>query len=160
MKTKKIVAFVLAMIMLLAQVVSISAEEIEVNEWYELVEEDFEIVTEPDQSVSPYTLYLMGVITSIVKVDSSKVGMRAEVLCSSVMSKITITFKLQKLSGTSWHDVGSTVVYAYNTSSTAKKVTASNLSSGTYRTKASVKVTAPNGISETATGYSGGINLP
>lgn len=160
MKTKRIVAFILAMVMLFAQVESVSAEEIGTDEWYELVEEDFEMVIEPEQSVSPYSLYLMNIITSIVKVDSNKVGMRAEVLCSAVMSKITITFKLQKLSGTSWYDVGSTVVYAYNTSSTAKKVTASNLSSGTYRTKASVKITAPNGISETANGYSGSINLP
>ena len=86
--------------------------------------------------------------------------MRAEVLCDDVMSKITITFYLQKLSGTSWHNVGSTVVYAYNTSSTAKSVTASNLSSGTYRTKVSVMVTASNGYSESANGYSGSINLP
>lgn len=160
MKTKKILALILSMMMLFAQVVSVNAEETETAEWYELVEEDFEMVTEPDASASPYMLYLMNIITSIVKVDSNKVGMRAEVHCSTVMSKITITFKLQKLSGTAWNTVGSTVVYADNTSSIAKKVTASNLSSGTYRTKASVKVTAPNGISETATGYSGSINLP
>lgn len=160
MKNKKILAFILVMMMLFVQVVSVSAEETVTDEWYELVEEDFEMVIEPEQSVSPYSLYLMNVITSIVKVDTNKVGMRAEVLCAAVMSKITITFKLQKLSGTAWNTVGSTVVYAYNTSSTAKKVTASNLSSGTYRTKASVKVTASNGISETLTGYSGSINLP
>lgn len=103
----------------------------------------------------------MNVLTSIIKQDSSKVGMRAEVHCAAVMSKITITFYLQKLSGSSWHNVGSTVVYAYNTSSTIKKVTASNLSSGTYRTKASVMVTASgSSYSETLTGYSGSINLP
>ena len=160
MKIKRTVALILVMMLLFAQIIPVSAEETEITEWYELIEEDFEMVTEPDASASPYMLYLMNVITSIVKVDSNKVGMRAEVHCSTVMSKITITFKLQKLSGTSWYDVGSTVVYAYNTSSTAKKVTASNLSSGTYRAKASVKITAPNGISETANGYSGSINLP
>lgn len=160
MKTKKILAFVLAMIMLFAQVVSVCAEETETTEWYELVEEDFEMVTEPEQAISPYMLYLSTVISSIVKLDSNKVGMRAEVHCFDVMSKITITFKLQKLSGSSWNTVGSTTVYAYNTSSTAKSVTASNLSKGTYRTKASVMVTASNGYSETVNGYSGSINLP
>ena len=160
MKTKKIVALVLAMMMLFAQVVSVSAEETEIDEWYELVEEDFEMVTEPDQMASPYALYLMGVITSIAKLSSSKVGMRAEVSCTDVMSKITIVFYLQKLSGTSWHNVGSTTVYAYNTTHTAKSVTASNLSSGTYRTKACVMVTASNGYSESLTGYSGSIGLP
>lgn len=160
MKTKRILAFVLAMMMLFAQVISVSAEETKTTEWYELVEEDFEMVEEPEESASPYSLYLMNVITSIIKLDSNKVGMRAEVLCSAVMNKITITFKLQKLSGTSWSDVGSKVVYAYNTSSAIKSITASNLSNGTYRTKATVKVTAPNGISESATGYSGSINLP
>lgn len=160
MKTKKILALVLAMMMLFAQVVSVSANETETDEWYELVEEDFEMVIEPGQSASPYALYLMNVITSNAKLSSSKMGMRAEVLCSAVMSKITITFKLQKLNGSSWSTVASKVVYAYNTSSTAKSVTASNLSSGTYRTKAAVMVTAPNGYSESITGYSGSINLP
>lgn len=160
MKIKKILAFVLAMMMLFVQVTSVLAEETDTTEWYELVEEDFEMVTEPGQTASPYALYLMGVITSITKLSSSKVGMRAEVSCTDVMSKITITFILQKLNGTKWYDVGSTVVYAYNVSSTAKSVTASNLSSGTYRTKAAVMVTASNGYSETLNGYSGSINLP
>lgn len=160
MKYKKFVAFVLVMIMLCMQVVSVCAEETGATEWYELVEEDFDMVTEPEQPVTPYSLYLMNVITSIVKVDSNKVGMRAEVLCSAVMSKITVTFKLQKLSGTSWSTVGSTVVYATNTSSTVKRVTASNLSKGTYRTKASVLVTAlDSNYSESLTGYSASINL-
>lgn len=160
MKIKRIVALVLALMMLFTQVISVYAEETGTDEWYELVEEDFEMVTEPDPIVSPYALYLMNVITSIAKLSSTKVGMRAEVLCSAVMSKITIVFYLQKLSGTSWHNVGSTTVYAYNTSSTAKSVTASNLSSGTYRTKACVMVTASNGYAETLNGYSGSINLP
>lgn len=160
MKTKKLVALILVMMMIFTQVVSVCAEEIGATEWYELVEEDFEMVTESDTSASPYMLYIMNVITSIVKLGSNKVGMRAEVHCASVMSKITITFKLQKLSGTSWNDVGSTVVYATNTSSTAKSVTASNLSRGTYRTKATVKVTASNSsYSESVTGYSASINL-
>ena len=161
MKNKKILAFILVMMMLFVQVVSVSAEETVTDEWYELVEEDFEMVTEPEQTLTPYTLYLMNVITTITKIDSNKVGMRAQVLCSDTMSKITITFYLQKLSGNAWNTVASKVVYAYNTSNTVKSVTASNLSSGTYRTKASVMVTASNSsYSETATGYSGSINLP
>lgn len=161
MKIKRVLAFILAMMMLFAQVIFVNAEESGSNEWYELVEEDFEMVTEPSQALTPYTLYLMNVITSIVKLDSNKVGMRAEVHCSDTMSKIAITFYLQKLSGNAWNTVASKVVYAYNTSNIAKSVTASNLSSGTYRTKASVMVTASNSsYSETATGYSGSINLP
>lgn len=160
MKRKRIVAFILVMVMLFAQVASVSAEEIGASEWYELVEEDFEMVTEPNPIASPYALYLMNVITSIAKLSSTKVGMRAEVHCADVMSKITIVFYLQKLSGTSWHNVGSKTVYAYNTAYTAKSVTASNLSNGTYRTKAVVVVIASNGYSETLNGYSGSINLP
>lgn len=160
MKIKKTIALILVMTMLFVQVTSVFAEEMNTTEWYELVEEDFEMVTEPGQTASPYALYLMNVITSNIKISSTKMGMRAEVLCAAVMSKITITFKLQKLSGTSWYDVGSTTVYAYNVSSTAKSVTVSNLSSGTYRAKASVMVTASNGYSETLTGYSGSIGFP
>lgn len=159
MKTKKILAFALAMMLLFVQSVSVLASENSTNEWYELVEEDFEMFTEPEQSISPYSLYIMNVITSIVKLDSNKVGMRADVLCADVMTKITIVFYLQKLSGTSWNTVGSTTVYAYNTSSTVKSITASNLSKGTYRTKVSVMVTASNGYGETLAGYSGSINL-
>lgn len=160
MKIKKILAYILTTMLLFVQAVSVCAEETNTTEWYELVEEDFSVVTEPEPSVSPYMLYIMNVITSIVKVNSNKVGMRAEVHCADVMSKITITFKLQKLSGTSWNTVGSTTVYATNTSSTAKSITASNLSSGTYRTKATVLVTDSNGYGETLTGYSGSIGLP
>lgn len=160
MKTKKIVALILAMMMLFVQVTSVFAEETEETEWYELVEEDFEMVTEPEQSVSPYALYLMNVITSNAKLSSTKMGMRAEVQCTDVMSKITIKFILQKLNGTSWSDAGSTTVYAYNTSHTTKSITASNLSSGTYRAKAVVLVTASSGYGETLTGYSGSLNFP
>lgn len=160
MKIKRIVALILAMMLLFAQVVSVSAEETNTTEWYELVEEDFEMVTESGQSVSAYSLYLMNVLTSIVKINSSKVGMRAEVLCTAKMKKITIVFRLQKLSGTSWSDVGTTTVYAYDTSSTVKSVTASNLSSGTYRTKASALITTYDGYTESLTGFSGSINLP
>ncbi|MGN9126013.1 hypothetical protein ACTM97_06305 [Oliverpabstia intestinalis] len=162
MKTKKILTLILAMMMLFAQIVPVCAEETNPDEWYELVEEDFEVFgeNELEQSITPYSLYLMNVYASIVKLNSSKVGMRADVPCSAVMKQITVTFYLQKLKGTSWSTVGSTTVYAYNTSSTTKSITASNLSSGTYRNKVSVKVTASNGYSETLTSYSGSINLP
>ena len=160
MKTKNMLALILVMIMLFTQIIPVCAEETNSDEWYELVEEDFECVTESDQSTSPYSLYLMNVLASIVKINSSKVGMRADVHCAAVMKDITVVFYLQKLSGTSWNTVGSTTLYAYNTSSTSKSITASNLSSGTYRNKVSVKVTASNGYSETLTSYSGIINLP
>lgn len=160
MKTKKIIALILSILLLISQAISVHAEESDTTEWYDLVEEDFEMIVEPEQSITPYSLYLMNVITSIVKINSNKVGMRAEVHCAGTMKKITITFILQKLSGATWKDVGTTTVYAYNTSSTAKSVTASNLSSGTYRTKATVMVTTSSGYSEAANGYSGSINLP
>lgn len=160
MKNKKIIALVLSFIMLFMQMVSVHAEESETTEWYDLVEEEVEMTDGSGESITPYSLYLMNVITSIAKVNSNKVGMRAEVHCAGTMKKITITFILQKLSGATWKDVGTTTVYAYNTSSTAKSVTASNLSSGTYRTKATVMVTTSSGYSEAANGYSGSINLP
>lgn len=160
MKNKKIWALFLAMVMLFMQIIPVCAEETNVNEWYELIEEDFQMDIEPDQSVNPYSLYLMNVYASIAKINSTKVGMRADVHCAAVMKEITVVFYLQKLSGTSWNTVGTTTVYAYNTSSTSKSITASNLSSGTYRTKVLAKVTASNGYSETLTSYSGSINLP
>ena len=85
MKTKKILALILAMMMLFTQIVPVCAEETNSDEWYELVEEDFELTTEQGQSITPYSLYLMNVLVSIVKLNSSKVGMRADVPCSAVM---------------------------------------------------------------------------
>ena len=41
MKTKKILALILAMMMLFTQIVPVCAEETNSDEWYELVEEDF-----------------------------------------------------------------------------------------------------------------------
>lgn len=87
MKMKKMVSLILGMIMIFMQVAPVYAEENETTEQYELVEEDFEIDIEPEQQISPYSLYLMNVLTSIVKLDSNKVGMRADVLCSAVMKK-------------------------------------------------------------------------
>lgn len=162
MKIKKIVALTLTMLILFLQIVPVCADETSVDEWYELVEEDFEISNdaEIESSTTPYSIFLMNVYASIVKINSTKVGMRADVPCAAVMKEITVVFYLQKLSGTSWNTVGTTTVYAYNTSSTSKSITASNLSSGTYRTKVLAKVTASNGYSETLTSYSGSINLP
>ena len=162
MKTKKVLALILVVMMLFTQIIPVCAEETNNDEWYELIEEDFEVDSENEleQSIAPYSIFLMNVYASIVKLNSSKVGMRADVPCSAVMKQITVTFHLQKLSGSAWNTVGSTTVYAYNTSSTSKSITASNLSKGTYRNKVSVKVTASNGYSETLTSYSGSINLP
>ena len=67
MKTKRILAIVLAMMMLFSQVVSVCAEETGTTEWYELVEEDFEMVSEPEQQITPYSLYLMNVMIRVSK---------------------------------------------------------------------------------------------
>lgn len=159
MKVKKSITIILTFILLILQTAPIYAEDLEATEWYELVEENVELSSGNNPDIMPYTLYIMNVITTMIKIDSGKVGMRADIYCSSVMSKITVTFKLQKLSGSTWTTVGSGVASATNTSSTYKSVTASGVKSGTYRAKAIVMVTDKYGYSETFTGYSGSLKF-
>lgn len=160
MKKKRFLAIALSIFVLIMQVVPVFAQEGDTTEWYELVEGNFEISGEIDEQITPYTLYIMNVICSIVKIDSTTVGMRAEIHCAAVMKNISVTMQLQKLSGSTWVNVGSTVLSSSNTSSTVKSVIASNVSPGTYRTKATAFVTSAGGYSESFAGYSGSITVP
>lgn len=165
-KNKRLIAIIMTIIMLVMQSLPIYASDgseentSSQDEWYELIEEDFEFEGTNNPDIQPYTIYLVNVATSIVKINSSKVGMRADIYCSSTVKTINVVFSLQKLSGSTWKTVGTASASASNVASTYKSVTASGLSSGTYRTKATVKATDSSGYSETLTGYSGSINLP
>ncbi len=166
MKNKRFIAIIMTVIMLIMQALPIYADDGNEtntgsqNEWYELIEEDFEFQATNNPDINPYTLYLVNVTTSIVKISSNKVGMRADIYCSTNVKTINVIFSLQKLSGSAWATVGTATASASNVHSTYKSVTASGLSSGTYRAKATVKATDSSGYSETLTGYSGSINLP
>lgn len=146
--------------LLFAQVFSVHAEEVS-TEWYEMVEEDFETVENNlDDLVMPYTQYIMNVQTSIAKLSSSKVGLRADVYCASTVQSITVTFYLQKKSGSTWVNVSSgTSSASTNVASAAKQATVSGVSSGTYRAKSVTTVRDKNGYSESVTCYSGSISI-
>ncbi|MGN0263383.1 MAG: hypothetical protein ACI4DX_03195 [Oliverpabstia sp.] len=158
-KIKKIISLLLICMIFIVQVLPVSAQEDSNDEWYEMVEEDFEMVESSGTEISPYTLYIMDVVTSLVKLSSSKVGLRADVLCSSTMNTITVTFYLQKYTGSSWKNVSSGVTSSSNVAHAIKQMTASGLSSGTYRAKAVAMVRDSSGYAETFTGYSGSLKL-
>lgn len=160
MKRKKLLAIILSVLVFMMQVAPAFAQENETIEWYELVEGEFEMGDEPEIQITPYTLYIMNVICSAVKINSNTIGIRAEIHCAAVLKNISVTIQLQKLSGSSWVTVGSKVLSASNVSSTVKSVTVTNLSPGTYRGKATAFVTSASGYSESFVGYSGGISLP
>lgn len=160
MKSKKFVAILMIAVLLIMQSLPIYASEEEPEEWYELIEEDFEFEGTENAELTPYTMYLVNVTTSIIKLSSTKIGMRADVYCSEKVKTINITFYLQKLSGSTWKTVGTASTSASDVNSTYKSVTASNVASGTYRVKATAKATDYSGYSESLTGYSGSINLP
>ena len=67
------------------------------NESYEMVEiSDVEMPSGTGISgISPCTLYLADVITSIVKVSSSQVSIRAQAICSEKVQSITVIYTLQ-----------------------------------------------------------------
>lgn len=159
-KNKKYIAFLLASLLLVLQVLPVYAEENSSTEWYEMVEEEFEPVGEGIGNITPYTQYIIDVQTTIAKISSSKVGLRADVYCASTVQSITVTFYLQKKSGSTWVNVSSgTSSASTNVSSAAKQATVSGVSSGTYRAKSVVRVCDAYGYAETLTGYSGAITI-
>lgn len=158
---KKIIIVVLSFVMAFMQLSSVyAAESDELNEWYEMVEEDFETIDENIGNITPYTAYIVDVITSMVKISSGKLGLRADVMCASTVKSISVTFYLQKKSGSSWVSVASkSSSVSYNVAHATKQMTVSGLSSGTYRTKAVAFVQDTYGYSESLTGYSGSLSI-
>ena len=158
---KRKLSILLSLILVFTWVVPASAEEKTDTgvEWYELTEEEFELNEDTATSVMPRTLYLMNVYAYITKISSGKVGMRADVHCAESVAKIQTTLTLQKLVGNTWYNVGSKEVSTTDTYKMSKSVTASNVSSGTYRAKAVTKVTAYSGYSESLTVYTGSMKM-
>lgn len=160
-KSKKYLVVIVSCVLLILQVFPVYAEENSDTEWYEMVEEEYEAIeNNGNDLVMPYTQYIMNVLTSMTKLSSSKIGMRADVYCASTVQSITVTFYLQKKSGSTWVNVASgTPSSATNVSSTAKQVTVSGIGSGTYRAKTVTRVTDQYGYSESVTGYSGSLTI-
>lgn len=137
-----------------------ATDETNSDEWYEMVEEDFELSLDNEsQQIVPYTLYLAGVNTYITKLSSSKIGMYVEVQCAQSVSSISTTFYLQKNYSGTWKNVASGTVSSSNASYMSKSVSVSGVSSGTYRAKTVTCVTDKYGYSESVTGYSGSMSL-
>lgn len=159
---KKKLSILLSLILLFALTVPVAAEEDKESgaEWYELIEEEFELTEHSASSIMPRTLYLGNVYTYITKISSTKVGMRADVYCSDSVAKIQTILTLQKLVNGTWTSVGSKEVSTTDAYKMSKSVTASNVSAGTYRAKSVTKVTAYSGYSESLTVYTGSITMP
>ena len=81
---RKYIAIFISMLLLFSQATMIFADDNMENESYEMVEiSDVEMPSGTGISgISPCTLYLADVITSIVKVSSSQVSIRAQAICS------------------------------------------------------------------------------
>lgn len=160
-KIKKYISLIVVCVSLMLQIMPVYAEENSTVEWYDMVEEDFDVIGENlDEGIMPYTRYIMNVATSMAKISSSKLGLRADVYCASTVQSITVTFYLQKKSGSTWVNVASgTSSSSTNVSSAAKQMTVSGLSSGTYRAKAVAMVRDTYGYAETLTSYSGAISI-
>lgn len=158
-KGKRFISLILSCVLFLCAF-PVYAEEQSTDEWYEMVEEEFDLVEENGDDIVPYTVYIVDVQTSMVKISSSKLGLRADVYCDSTVKSITVTFYLQKYTGSSWKNVSSgTASTATNVSYTAKQMTCTGVSSGTYRAKTVTRVVGQNGYSESVTGYSGSLNI-
>lgn len=139
--------------------INVYAGDNDIEEQYQLIEENFEVNEEEVPNIIPYSQYLIDVQTTIAKISAGKVGIRAHVYCSSVVQDIKITFMLQKKSGSTWKTVATTTASASNVTDAARSVTASGVSSGTYRGKAIAMVTDKYGYSETLSSFSGSIQM-
>ncbi len=154
---KKKLSILLSCLLLLVFVTPAYADT-PTDEWYDMQEEEFDSVTwvGPNE-IEPYNLYMSSVAAYVTRISSGKVGLRADVVCYSSVSKITVNFYLQKLSGGKWYTVSSGSAYVTNTSYMSKSMSVSGLPSGTYRTKATAIVVDKYGYSESMTASSTGI---
>lgn len=146
------------LVLFICQIVPVHAENNE-SEWFPMVEENYEDFNESTSEIEPYTMYLMNVHTYLSKLSSNKLGLRADVFCSSTVKTIQITFYLQKQYGTTWKNVSSGVASASNVSTTVKQMTVSSLTSGVYRAKTVTMVVDSLGYAEAVTSYSGALRI-
>ena len=158
---KKYIAMLLSCILIMSQGTIIFAGENDDTEvQYEMVEiSDENMPIGEGMDVVPLTLYLSNVYTSIVKLSSTKVSIRAQAVCAQTVKSIKVTYILQKWNGSKWVDVASATSTSYDVSNTHKSYSISGLSPGKYRCKANALATGYNGYSESLTGYSSSISL-
>ena len=155
---KKYIALILSCMLLVAQCSLVSANETEQYEMVEMNNDDI-FTTSSQEEVAPCLLYIANIYTSIIKISSNQVGIRAETVCSETVKSITVTYTLQKWNGSQWVRVASKTASASNVAQTVKSYTITGVSSGKYRTKATASVTGYNGYTESLTGYSGSITI-
>lgn len=107
---KKYIAMLLSCILIMSQGTIIFAGENDDTEvQYEMVEiSDENMPIGEGMDVVPLTLYLSNVYTSIVKLSSTKVSIRAQAVCAQTVKSIKVTYILQKWNGSKWVDVAST----------------------------------------------------
>lgn len=119
---KKYIAMLLSCILIMSQGTIIFAGENDDTEvQYEMVEiSDENMPIGEGMDVVPLTLYLSNVYTSIVKLSSTKVSIRAQAVCAQTVKSIKVTYILQKWNGSKWVDVASTTSTSYDVSNTHK----------------------------------------
>ena len=155
---KKYIALILSCTLVVAQCSLVLASETEQYEMVEMNNDDI-FTTSSQGEVAPCLLYIANIYTSIIKISSNQVGIRAETVCSETVKSISVTYTLQKWNGSQWVRVASKTASASNVAQTVKSYTISGLSSGKYRTKAIASVTGYSGYTESLTGYSGSITI-
>ena len=156
---KKVIAILLSCVLMLGQSVLVFAESTEDFSNFLITESDQNFANESENQISPNLLYIADILTYIAKASSNQVGIQGDVVCSTKVKSIKLTCTLQKKSGNKWVDAVSKTTTTYDADGTHKSYIISNVSSGTYRCKASVLVTDYNGYSESLTGHSSSISL-
>lgn len=161
MKRKTGILITLILILLIGQIVPVMGAE---PEWYDLKEiaiddEGQKNTLYSSDEIVPYTRYIMGATATLLEGGANKLLMRSEVFCTEEMATISTSFTLQKKSGNSWVTVGKGSVSVKNSNHMYKGMSASGVSSGTYRCIADTKVTNKVGYSETISVTSGQISI-
>lgn len=158
---KKYIGLFMACVMLMTSTLTVHAEPTD-SQWHELIGK--EVSTEGGKSAQgemvdgvPYSLYIMNVYTILKNMGSGKLGIRAEVLCSDEVKKISVKFELQQKSGSSWVTVGTSTAAASDVDNTTKYIEAMNVPAGTYRARVTATVTDYIGYTESATSITGSL---
>lgn len=127
---KKYIAMLLSCILIMSQgTIIFAGENDDAEVQYEMVEiSDENMPIGEGMDVVPLTLYLSNVYTSIVKLSSTKVSIRAQAVCAQTVKSIKVTYILQKWNGSKWVDVASATSTSYDVSNTHKSYSISGLS--------------------------------
>ena len=153
---KRILSILLVCIFVFSSDVLVQAnQEFQDSEY--IVEEVTDDEIEPvdrENLPCPYTLYIMGVHTTIRDKEDGKIYMGVQVYCTETMQEIKTIFYLQQQTSSGWSNVATGTITSEDVNHHVKVMSVLYAPSGNYRVKTVNQVKSYNGYTESITGFS------